>query len=129
MTQDEFRELLKDHLVPMLAGTDLGGTKSSSPVHALVAYEHPCALLMKPSRDADYRVQLVRSQAFTPEERKLIGLFVKELSNIISQGGEAHFRDLMIAIPRRVISKFLPGDRGANSLLVGDDTHFLLWPE
>jgi len=71
---------------------------------------------MNPFRDADYRVQLVRSQAFTPEERKLIGLFVKELSNIISQGGEAHFRDLMIAIPRRVISKFLPGDRGRSTL-------------
>jgi hypothetical protein len=116
MTEDEFRELLKDHLVPMLAGTELGGTRSSSPRHALVAYEHPCALLMKPSGDAGYRVQLVRSQAFTSEERKLVGLFVAELAGIVNQAGGANLRDLMIAIPRRLISNFLAGNRGRGTL-------------
>jgi hypothetical protein len=116
MTEDEFRELLRGHLVPMLAGTELGGSKSSSPRHALVAYEHPCALLMKPSRDTHYRVQLVRSQAFTSEERKLVGLFLEELSDVVSQPDAANRRDLMIAVPRRVISQFLPGNKGRSTL-------------
>jgi len=116
MKEDEFRELLTDHLLPMLAGTELGRNRSSSVSHALVAYEHPCALLMKPSKHADYRVQLVRSQAFTPEERTLVGLFVKELSKVVQQAPDDQRRDLMIAIPRRVISQFLPGSHGRGTL-------------
>jgi hypothetical protein len=116
MTAETFRSLLTDHMLPMLAGTDLGKTKSASRRHALVAYEHPCALLMKPSSDAGYRVQLVRSQAFTSEEKRLVSLFVGELAGIITQAGATLFRDLMTAIPRRVISKFLPGIRGRVTL-------------
>jgi hypothetical protein len=58
----------------------------------------------------------VRSQAFTPEERTLVGLFIDEVSNIGDQVGAAHFRDLMIAIPRRVISRFLPTNKGRSTL-------------
>jgi hypothetical protein len=68
MTEDEFRNLLEDHLVPMLAVTNLGAAQPSARGHALVAYEHPRALLMKPTRDEDYRVRLERSQPFTSEE-------------------------------------------------------------
>jgi hypothetical protein len=116
ITDETFRSLLKDQMVPMLAGTNLGKTKPSTPRQALVAYEHPCALLMKPSKDADYRVQLVRSQAFTPEEKRLVSIFVGEISEIISQAGAAHLPDLMIAIPRRAVSNFLPNVRGRGTL-------------
>lgn len=116
MTEEEFRELLKDYLMPMLASAEMGKRKSSTPHHGLVAYEHPCALLIKPSRQADYRVQLIRSQAFTTEERQLVGLFANELTEVVDRAGEAYFRDLMVAIPRRVISKFLPSNRGRATL-------------
>lgn len=116
MTDEEFRDLLFDHLVPMLAGTRLGQTKESSMRHSLVAYQHPCALLMKPSKDALYRVQLLRSQRFTPEERKLVGLFVAEVGKIVSQASPEDLKDLMVIIPRRVISRFLPGDKGRRTL-------------
>lgn len=56
---------------------------------------------MKPSQTASYRVRLERSQAFTPEEKKLVGLFMAELSDIVEQVQEPHLRELMIAIPRR----------------------------
>ena len=62
MTKEDFRDLLKDHMVPLLAGTHLGKTKSSSPSHRPVAYENPCALLMKPLKKENYRVQLLRSE-------------------------------------------------------------------
>lgn len=116
MTEGEFRELLSDHLVPMLAGTTLGTTKSSSPRHSIVGYENPCSILMKPSRDADYRVRLERSQAFTSEERRLVGLFVDEVKDIVNQADATHLGDLMIAIPRRVIGQFLPASRGRGTL-------------
>ncbi len=116
MDEGTFRTLLAEHLLPMLAGTDLGSTRPSSSKHALVAYENPVALLMKPSRDADYRVQLLRSQAFTPEEKRLVGLVVEELGEIATQTDAAHWSDFMSAVPRGVISKFLPRDTGRGTL-------------
>jgi len=67
---------------------------------------------MKPSRDANYRVQLVRSQAFTPEEKRLVELFIQELEEIARNTDAAHLSDFMSAIPRGVISKLLPGNAG-----------------
>lgn len=116
MDKDIFRDLLTVHMLPMLAGTDLGATRRSSPTHALVAYEHPCALLMKPSADANYRIQLVRSQPFSPEEKELVTFFIEEISTMASQATSNYHRDLMTAVPRRVISKFLPGNRGRRTL-------------
>src|ERR1700690_4198898 len=116
MDEVAFRTLLIDHMVPMFSATELGKTKASSPRHGLVAYENPCALLMKPSNDSEYRVQLVRSQPFTPEEKRLVGLFMEELAEIADQSEEAHFPDLMSAIPRRVISTLLPAKTGRGTL-------------
>src|SRR5512147_1958932 len=116
MEEPSFRRLLTDHLVPMLAGTELGEARPSSPRQELVAYEHPCALVMKPSGDSDYRIQLLRTQAFTPEEKRLVGLFVEELAAVAGQSDAAHFPDLMSAIPRRVISKLLPRNTGRGTL-------------
>jgi hypothetical protein len=115
MEEPAFRELLLEHLVPMLAGTELGTTKQSGPNHALVAYEHPCALLMKPTKDLAYRIQLVRSQAFTPEEKQLVAFFMEELAQVVDQAGAPYFRDLMASLPRRIISKLLPGNRGRST--------------
>jgi hypothetical protein len=112
MDEAAFRELLAEHLVPMLAGTKLGARRKSNPAHALVAYEDPCALLMKPLTAAPYRVELVRSQPFRPEEKRLVALFLAELADVVGQADEPYFRDLMLSVPRRAISKFLPGPRG-----------------
>lgn len=116
MDEGGFRSLLTDHMLPMLAGTKLGKTTTSSLRHELVAYENPCVLLMKPLTDSNYRVRLLRSQAFTGEEKRLVGLFVKELSEIADQTNEPHFPDLMNAIPRRVISTLLPLENGRATL-------------
>jgi hypothetical protein len=114
--ESTFRALLMDYMVPMFAGTELGETKPSSSRHRLVAYKTPCVLLMKPSYDSDYRVQLLRSQAFSSEEKRLVGFFMEELSEIAGQADAAHFPDLMSAIPRRVISTILPVNTGRRTL-------------
>ncbi|MBI4517723.1 MAG: hypothetical protein HY699_18105 [Deltaproteobacteria bacterium] len=116
MQEEAFRDLLTEHLVPMLAGTALGKTRPAKSTHALVAYEHPCALLMKPVKTARYRVELVRSQAFLPEEKRLVTLFVEGFAGVAGQEQTPYFRDLMAALPRRAISQFLPASRGRAAL-------------
>lgn len=110
MEQPAFRELLLKHLLPMLAGTALGRKRHSRPNHALVAYETPCALLMKPTKLVEYRVQLLRSQAFRPEEKLLVGFFMDELAAIVGQADAEYFTDLMASLPRRVISNLLQSE-------------------
>ncbi len=112
MQEESFRELLLEHLVPMFAGSKLGRKLGSRPNHALVADEDPCTRLMKPSKSATYRVRLFRSQAFTPEEKKLVQFFIEELTQIVEQAERPYFRDLMASLPRRAISKLLPSTRG-----------------
>jgi hypothetical protein len=111
MQEEAFRTLLEEHLVPMFAGTKLGKTKTAKPTHALVAYETPCALLMKPGKPAAYRVQLVRSQAFRPDEKNLVHLFIEALAEVIGQDDQPYFTDLLASLPRRAISRFLPAQR------------------
>jgi len=95
MDEGAFRDLLAEHLLPMLAGTRRGIAKPSSARHALVAYESPVALLMKPSVDQDYRVQLLRSQAFTSEEKVLVKLLITELGKIAAETDTEHLADFM----------------------------------
>jgi hypothetical protein len=116
MDESAFRTLLTEHLLPMLAGTNLGKTNRSSPKHDLVAYGNPVVLLMKPSHDANYRIQLVRSQAFTSEEKHLVSLFIEEVAEIPDGTDPIRLLDLMSAVPRRVISRFLPGNAGRSTL-------------
>jgi hypothetical protein len=112
MDEAAFRELLADHFLPMLAGTDLEPTEPARASHALVAYDGPCALLMKPVKAAPYRVTLTRSQAYRPEEKRLVAFFAEELAEIAVNAGAPYFHDLMASLPRRVISKLLPAKRG-----------------
>jgi hypothetical protein len=116
MEETAFRDLLTDHMVPMFAGTELGKKNPSSARHALVAYKNPCVLLMKPSVDSGYRIELHRSQPFTTEEKQLVGFFIRELAEVANQADAAHFPDLMSAIPRRVISTILPVSTGRGTL-------------
>ncbi len=116
MNESQFRELLTDHMLPLLAGTKLGGRESSSERHNLVAYKNPCSLLMKPVADAEYRIELIRSQAFKPDERRLAGHFIDELSKVVEHASMVQLKDVMAAIPRRVICRLLPGSRGRVAL-------------
>jgi hypothetical protein len=57
-----------------------------------------------------------RSQAFTSEEKRLVGLFIEELSGIARHTDATHLSDFMSAVPRLVISKFLPRNAGRATL-------------
>ena len=116
MDEPAFRELILEYLVPMLSGTQIGNEEQSLPGHALVAYDGPCALLIKPAAEAPYRLPFSRSQPFASDEKRLVELFIGELSGLVAQFGSAYFRDLMASVPRRVISQLLPGARGRTAL-------------
>jgi hypothetical protein len=117
MEEADFRDLLTEYLLPMLPGTILRRrSRASTAVHHLVAYARPCDLYLKPTTDAQYRLELHRSQAFTRRERELVGHFVEALSEILGQAEASYFRDLMASVPRQVISRLLPAERGRRVL-------------
>lgn len=111
----KFQSLLKDYFLPMFSG-ELGISVPSTPSHRLVAYQNPCTLLLKPGTDADYRVQLTRSQPFSPEEKDLVQIFMDALSSILAQVDQTYFLDVVGTLPRRVISELLSKPTGRNTL-------------
>lgn len=111
MDEPQFRDLLAEHLVPMFAGSLLGRRSPSKSTHALVAYENPCVLLVKPEKQAGYRVELLRSQPFLPVEKELVALFMGGLAQIIPRSNDSFFQDLLASLPRRAITEFLPTAR------------------
>lgn len=112
MTVEEFRGLLGEYLVPMFPGSSLGDSSGSTANHQLVSYAPDYSLQLKPNSDANYRIRLTRSQRYTPDEKRLVALFIDELSEIVDHAGADFFRDVMAALPRRVISNFLSKERG-----------------
>lgn len=85
MEAEAFRELLGTYLIPMWAGTELGARRTSTARDAIVAYADPCTILMKPAKDLTYRLELVRSQPFSTEEKQLVTYFIDELAEIAAQ--------------------------------------------
>lgn len=71
---------------------------------------------MKSDKSANYRVQLLRSQPFVREEKRLVELFIGEVAEVGQHANAHYFRDLMASLPRRVIGQLLPGNRGRTTL-------------
>src|SRR6267142_2867215 len=116
MNRQEFQQLLADHLLPMLPGTTLGKNHSSTKNHNLVSFGSPCELFLKPFPGARFRTELLRSQAFNPEEKELVTHFIDEFSSVSSQADQDYFPDIMAVLPRRVISRLLSGSKGRQTL-------------
>ncbi len=117
MNREEFEKLLNSHLLPIFTGASLGASEDAKPFHKLVAKRNVCTLLIKPSKDADYRVQFLRSQEFLEEEVELIEHFVSEVKTIDPHRTQDHFKDLMALLPRRVIGRLLGGEGQGRSTL------------
>lgn len=109
MDEEQFRAIVRKELVPLLQGVLESNSVPSKPQEHLASYAGPCMLLLKPAREANYRVPISRSQPFTTQERDLVGLFITELATVAAmQAGECE-ADLLKAIPRRVVAKHLGG--------------------
>lgn len=116
MQKDEFQAILKDQLLPIVSGAELGDAVTSKSSHSLVAYQNPCVLLVKPSKSAVYRCEIKRSQKFLTSEKELAELFLQELSKIERHSNEEFFDELMNSLPRRVICRFLRPQSGSAAL-------------
>jgi hypothetical protein len=66
MEEAVFRQIVSDELVPLLQATMVETSYPSTPREWIASYAAPTRLLLKPTRVADYRVALERSQAFSP---------------------------------------------------------------
>ena len=78
----QFRGLLKEHLVPILSGSEIRNAPKSERSHALVAFETPVSLFLKPDQSTTYRLRLRRRQRFDKSEKALIETFIGQLAAI-----------------------------------------------
>lgn len=117
MDETRFRSILETELAPLLQGTVSDMTVPSTNREHLASYDGPCRLLVKPVRDAGYRVPIERSQAFTTQEQQLTSQFAAELSRVAAIPLSGFESELLRAIPRRVVASHLKGGRLLRAVL------------
>jgi hypothetical protein len=107
MDKPQFRELLEEHLVPMLSGSKIQDAPDSDRSLSVVAFETPVSLFLKLNTSTSYRLRLRRSQRFDANEKRLVEIFINQLDAISSVTEGVYFDDLLTSLPTRVLSEFL----------------------
>lgn len=109
MDQATFRRVVEEDLAPMLAGVLSADSRVSTAREKTVAYDTICRLLVKPSRSADYRLAVDRSQKYSEQEKLLAEQFLNELETITGLNAGTYETDLLRAVPTRVIAQHMRG--------------------
>src|SRR5438876_569268 len=107
MEKPQFRSLLENHLAPMLSGSEVHNPPQSRKSHSIVAFENPISFFVRPDKTTSYRLRLKRSQKWDSSERRLVEVFINQLSQIYDVTETSYFNDLISALPRKVLSEFL----------------------
>ncbi len=89
MEKTEFYNLLQKLVLPLFTGSYIDGEEESSARDSEVALGKKNSLLLKPSKQDEYRLILKRGQAFQPFEIALIKSILAEINTIF----ELHLQD------------------------------------
>ena len=123
MDEQSFRAMLQKELVPLLEGKISQEQLSSTSREGLVSYIRPSRIAVKPTIDSTYKVAIDRSQAFDPVEKSLAETFIGEFSAVLALNSDQYINELLLSIPRRVVSRHLSGGVVLSEVL----EHLELW--
>lgn len=123
MQQATFRQVVGTHLVPLLSATLSSDSGIPTPREATVALPTPCRLRIRPLPDSGYHVFVDRSQPFSPADTQLVRSFLQEVRSVASFANGGYWRDVLAALPRRVIVRHLRGSKHLGRIL----EHMELW--
>ena len=82
MEKVEFYKVLQKLVLPLFTGSEIDGEEESSPRDNEIALGKKNSLLLKPSKQDDYRLILKRGQAFQPFEIALLKSILGEIETI-----------------------------------------------
>lgn len=107
--QAAFKAIIQEYLFPMFPGTTFEGNgrpKTSSSRHKLVSgVGGNVGFNLKPSKDSKFRFAIRRSQAFGDLERRVVPIFVEEMSELIQHWKKPYRDDVANALLGRTISR------------------------
>lgn len=106
-------DITKSFIQPLFTGSELGEQTAPRSSKKLVAYVNPCKIAFRPSKEADYRLTLTRSQPFEKGDTEVVRSFILSLRTLEPLWAKTSLHDLIRATMRRVIARALAG---------GDDT-------
>jgi len=106
MDKIKFAEFIKTNILSMFTGSEIVGEEPSSVRDALVAQGTGGSLLVKFSRNDEYRYQIKRIQPFKRYEVALVKSILSELGQIREQNiDETYFKTLQNFVIERAICK------------------------
>lgn len=106
MDKLKFAEFIKSNILSIFTGSEIIGEEPSTPRDALVAQGAGGILLVKFTKNDDYRYQIKRIQPFKKYEVALVRSIVTELGALKDQNlDESYFKTLQTYVIERAICK------------------------
>lgn len=106
MDKIKFAEFIKSNILSIFTGSEIIGEEPSTPRDALVAQGTGGSLLIKFSKNDDYRYQIKRLQPFKNYEVSLVKSIVIELGALKEQNiNDAYFKTLQSYVIEKAICK------------------------
>lgn len=104
MDKIKFAEFIRTNILSIFTGSDIVGEEPSSPRDALVAQGSGGSLLVKFSKNDDYRYQIKRIQPFKNYEVALVKSIIVELGALREQNiSDSYFKTLQSFVIERAI--------------------------
>ena len=119
MDKAKFEDITKRFIQPLFTGSELGEESAPKSSKKLVAYADPCKIAFRPSKDAEYRLTLTRSQPFAEADTEVVRSFILALRTLEPLWDKTSLPDLIRAMMRRVIARALAGGDDSQKTLRG----------
>lgn len=117
MDKKEFLHLVNNVIIPLFTGSEYAGEVSSNQKESSVAFSDGLqTLLIKPSREDNYRFKIIRQQYFSKDDKQIMEEIITELT-VYDQIPVKYKDELLPVIVENALSKHLSGnDKNAHCL-------------
>lgn len=121
MVKEEFRRVTEKLILPLFTGSFISGEEISTPRDSEVAFGEKNSILIKPIKQADYRLVINRIQPFKSGEISLLKSIIRQFEEIstIEIGDENYISLLQSHAIEKSICETLAEDAGATTTLLG----------
>ncbi len=118
MKKEKFYYVINKLILPLFTGSELVGEEDSNTREAEIALGKQNTLLLKPEKNADYRLVIKRGRAFQQSELTLLKNILRETKNIAESGFDPSFEETLLdkAVEKAICDTVAPS---ASSTLLG----------
>jgi len=112
MKKETFKELIESYLMPLFSGSYIKSETNSTKREDIVAFDKGySSILVKPTRESEYRLRMSRAQPFEKGDELLVEFIIQELVKVSETDISTHYKSkLQYLSIEKAICQFLLND-------------------